>query len=121
MKRVMKFTATLLIVLLCGCAKNRHIGTWEADMDQREIILTFNPKTIFTSVGGFGPATNSYTIDYRKNPIWLDVIVEEKPIKCILEFLDDNTFKILQSEGSKNSRPTSFKNTKEVLVFKRKK
>jgi uncharacterized protein (TIGR03067 family) len=124
MKKKYIIAGCLLSIILCGCAKSsskkQHIGSWEAMvLNNQKLSWTFDDKTLISKTG-YVSFTNTYTIDYTKTPICIDLIFPNSTVKCIMKFQNDDTFKIAGVK-SMNSRPTSFENAKDTLVFKRKK
>jgi len=124
MKKIITITVCLLTIILCGCTKSdskkQHIGTWEATvLDNQKLSWSFDDTTLVSKTGCVS-FTNTYTIDYTKKPIYIDLIFPNATVKCIIKFQDNNTFEIAGAKSMK-SRPTSFKNRKDILIFKRSK
>jgi len=124
----------LLALVLCSCApeeedkgadeiassmEQRHLGTWQAtNIGMDEITWTFAAEKIEmrTSKKTY-PGT--YTIDYTKTPLWLDIEWEDRPAKCLMEFIDDDTFRIIAADDPAEPRPTAFEPEKNAVAFKR--
>jgi len=111
-----------LAVMLCSCAspKKRHIGTWEAaGIAENGYAVKFarDGKAEVTTPEGTYPG--QYVIDYTKEPVRLDVTWDGKTVKCILEFLDKNTFKIIGQGDPDKLRPLAFEPAEDVVVFKK--
>lgn len=111
-----------LAVMLCSCAstKSKHIGTWRATgiaEDGYAVKLARNGKAEVTTPEGTYPG--QYVIDYTKQPVRLDVMWDGKAVKCILEFLDKNTFKIIGQSDADKLRPLAFEPAEDVVVFKK--
>lgn len=110
-----------LAVMLCSCApaNHRHLGQWKSivpgigqmslKIDQRTIEMT-RPE---------GVQSGEYTIDYTKTPIQLDVSWGGESVRCIMEFIDRNTFRIIGENDADKPRPSSFAPEKDVVLFQR--
>lgn len=104
----------------CGSSKKRHIGTWEAtgiSEDGYTVKFARNNKAEVTTPEGVYPG--EYTIDYKKTPARLDVAWDGKTVKCILEFLDEERFKIIGESDPGKLRPLAFEPVEDVVVFKK--
>jgi len=111
-----------LAVMLCSCAslKKKHIGTWEATgIAESGYAVKFarKGKAEVTTPDGIYPGR--YVIDYTKEPVRLDVTWDGKTVKCILEFLDKKTFKIIGQGDPAKLRPFAFEPAEDVVVFKK--
>lgn len=111
-----------LAVMLCSCASpgKRHIGTWEATgIAENGYAMKFarNNKAEVTTPDGIYPG--QYVIDYTKIPVRLDVTWDGKTVKCLLEFLDKETFKIIGEDDPGKLRPLAFEPAEDVVVFKK--
>ena len=111
-----------LISFLCGCTSPgrnaSHVGTWNADIGEDYMLIwQIHATTLATTRDGHSQ-TNSYTIDYSKDPIWFDSRNSSSDIHCIMEFLDSDSFRIVGAENEE-PRPVSFAGSKDIIVFKR--
>jgi uncharacterized protein (TIGR03067 family) len=66
-------------------------------------------------------STTPYTIDYSKEPIWLDFTFDDGKVRCILEFSDADTLRVTGERENLGPRPSSFEAAHEVMTFRRKK
>ena len=125
----------LLALVLCSCTpekkedkgadeiaasmQQRHLGTWQATgIGMDEITWTFATEKIeMRTPKKTYPGT--YTIDYTKTPLWLDIEWEDRPAKCLMEFIDDDTFRIIAADDPAKPRPTAFEPQRSVVVFKK--
>lgn len=111
-----------LAVMLCSCAspEKRHIGTWEAtgiaESGYAVKLARKGEAEITTPEGTF---SGQYVIDYTKIPVRLDVTWDGKTVKCILEFIDKETFKIVGESDPGKLRPLAFEPAEDVVVFKK--
>lgn len=118
----------LFLVVLCSCSDNSekmHIGRWEATIPTEEkIALVFEETTVEGSTlrGDSWQTdwTSPYKIDYSKKPIWLDVTTPEGKSRCILEFIDSNTFRMAGRNDEDGPRPSTFEDSEMVVTFHRK-
>ena len=110
-----------LAVMPCSCAPaNRgHIGEWKSIVSGiGQVNLKIDESTVeMTSPDGV--QSGEYTIDYGKAPIWLDVSWGDEIIRCIIEFIDRNTFRIIGEDDADKPRPSSFAPEEDVVLFQR--
>ena len=66
-------------------------------------------------------ATSNYAIDYTKEPIWFDSVISGKKIRCIMEFMGNDTFRITGEYNEGEPRPVSFEGAEDILNFSREK
>jgi hypothetical protein len=110
-----------LAVMLCSCApaNRRHVGEWKSIVPGiGELSLKIDQKTIEMTTPE-GVQSGEYTIDYGKTPIQLDVSWGDEIIRCIMEFLDRNTFRIIGENDADKPRPSSFAPEEDVVLFQR--
>jgi len=111
-----------LAVMLCSCAlpEKRHIGTWEATgIAESGYAVKFAGKDEAEVTTPEGTYSGQYVIDYTKMPVRLDVTWDGKTVKCILEFVDKETFKIIGESDPGKLRPLAFEPAEDVVVFKK--
>lgn len=111
-----------LAVMLCSCAspKKRHIGTWEATgIAESGYAVKFARKGKAEVTTPEGTFSGQYVIDYTKTPVRLDVTWDGKTVKCILEFVDKQTFKIIGESDPGKLRPLDFEPAENVVVFEK--
>ena len=111
-----------LVVMLCSCssATKRHLGKWEAagiGVERYAVDFANKGKAEVTTPEGIFPG--QYIIDYSKTPIRLDVSWDGRTIRCILEFLDEGSFKIIGEDDPAKLRPLDFKPEEDVVVFRK--
>ena len=109
-------------LLLCSCAssKRRHLGTWDATgIGQDQFTVKFIDKTAVEVTTPDGTFAGEYVIDYTQTPIRLDVTWDDKTVKCIMEFLDDDSFKVIGEDEPAKLRPLSFNPVEDVVVFEK--
>ena len=97
-------------------AQNRSlkdvVGKWQmaGNFGSLEFI---DSSRVETTMNGRKVASGTYTIDFSKTPLWLDVTVKQggksMTLKQILEFVDDNT--IRWQASSTMDRPKAFEQT----------
>jgi len=110
-----------LAVMLCSCApaNRRHLGEWKSIVPGiGELSLKIDQKTIEMTTPE-GVQSGEYTIDYGKTPIWLDVSWGGEIVRCIMEFIDRNTFRIIGEDDAGKPRPSSFAPEEDVVLFQR--
>jgi hypothetical protein len=110
-----------LAAMLCSCApaNRRHIGEWKSIVPGiGELSLKIDRKTIEMTTPE-GVQSGEYTIDYGKTPIWLDVSWGGEIVRCIMEFIDRNTFRIIGEDDAGKPRPSSFAPEEDVVLFQR--
>jgi major membrane immunogen (membrane-anchored lipoprotein) len=111
-----------LAVMLCSCASSekKHIGTWQATgITESGYAVKFARKGKAEVTTPEGVYPGRYVIDYTKEPVRLDVTWDGKTIKCIMEFLDKKTFKIIGQGDPDKLRPLAFEPAEDVVVFKK--
>jgi len=112
-----------LAVMLCSCAssKKRHIiGMWEATgITESGYAVKFARKGKAEVTTPEGTFSGQYVVDYAKTPARLDVTWDGKTVKCILEFIDKETFKIIGESNPGKLRPLAFEPAEDVVVFKK--
>jgi len=110
-----------LAVMLCSCApaNRRHIGQWKSIVPgMGQVSLKIDQRTVeMTSPDGV--QSGEYTIDYGKTPIQLDVSWGGEIVRCIVEFIDRNTFRIIGEDDAGKPRPSSFAPEEDVVLFQR--
>lgn len=110
-----------LAVMLCSCApaNRRHIGEWKSIVPGiGELSLKIDQKTVEMTTPE-GVQSGEYAIDYGKTPIWLDVSWGGEIVRCIIEFIDRNTFRIIGEDDAGKPRPSSFAPEEDVVLFQR--
>jgi hypothetical protein len=110
-----------LAVMLCSCApaNRKHLGEWKSIVPGiGELSLKIDQKTIEMTTPE-GVQSGEYTIDYAKTPIQLDVSWGGDIVRCIIEFIDRDTFKIIGEDEANKPRPSSFAPEEEVVLFQR--
>jgi hypothetical protein len=110
-----------LAVILCSCApaNRKHLGEWKSIVPGiGELSLKIDQKTIEMTTPD-GVQSGEYTIDYGKTPIRLDVSWGDEIIRCIMEFIDRNTFRIIGEDDANKPRPGSFAPEEDVVLFQR--
>jgi hypothetical protein len=85
------------------------MGQVSLKIDQRTVEMT-SPD---------GVQSGEYTIDYGKTPIQLDVSWGGEIVRCIVEFIDRNTFRIIGEDDAGKPRPSSFAPEEDVVLFQR--
>ena len=119
MKRLL--IALPLVLMLCSCAsKNRgHLGTWDARWGDESGTATVTEDT-FTLTGEDPSEVISirYTIDYSKDPIWIEMTANNDSAKGIMEFLGKDAFWLAVTEDG-GPRPTAFTSADNIGIFKR--
>jgi hypothetical protein len=120
MKRIAIILPLALILCSCSSAKKKHIGMWDATgVGEEGYSVTFEGKGKAQVTTPEGVYPGEYIIDYAKTPVRLDVAWDGKTIKCILEFLDDERFKIIGQSDPSKLRPLSFEPAEDVVVFRK--
>ncbi|MBN2138424.1 MAG: hypothetical protein JW720_11515 [Sedimentisphaerales bacterium] len=110
-----------LVLITCSCVspeQRRHIGRWEATgvgRDQYVIVFAANDKAQVTTPNGTYDGT--YLIDYTTTPIRLNVTWDDKTVKCIMEFLNDESFKVIGEDEPGKLRPLDFEPAEDIVVF----
>jgi hypothetical protein len=110
-----------LAVMLCSCApaNRRHLGEWKSIVPgMGQVSLKIDDRTVEMTTPD-GVQSGEYTIDYGKTPIWLDVSWGDEIIRCIMEFIDRNTFRIIGEDDAAKPRPSSFAPEEDVVLFQR--
>ena len=117
MKRLMILLP--LVVVLCSCAaKNRrHLGTWDVRWDDDVATARFTEETFDLTSEDFSESIQ-YTIDYTKDPIWIDLTANDDLAEGIMEFLGKDAFWLAISEDGQ-TRPTAFTSADTIGIFKR--
>jgi len=111
----------LLAFVLCSCAPtNRgHLGTWEATgMPDYYVVAKISDKAIEITTPE-GTDSGQYAIDYTKTPIWFDFTSRGKVVRCIMEFIDKDSFRIIGEDEADIPRPGEFEPAKDVVLFQR--
>lgn len=119
MKRL--FIVPLLAFVLCSCAptNRRHLGTWEATgMRDYYVIAKISDKAIEITTPD-KTYSSEYMIDYTKTPMWLDMAWDKKMVRCIMEFIDKDSFRIIGENEADKPRPSAFEPAKDVVLFQR--
>ncbi|MBN2271180.1 MAG: hypothetical protein JXN61_11235 [Sedimentisphaerales bacterium] len=120
MKRIVIVLPLAVMLCSCGSPKKKHIGTWQATgITESGYAVKFarRDKAEVTTPDGIYPGR--YIIDYSKEPVRLDVTWDGKTVKCILEFIDRDTFKIIGQSDPGKLRPLAFEPAEDVVVFKK--
>jgi len=110
-----------LAAMLCSCApaNRRHLGEWKSIVPGiGELSLKIDQRTIEMTTSD-GVQSGEYTIDYGKTPIWLDVSWGGEIVRCIVEFIDRNTFRIIGEDDVDKPRPSSFAPEEDVVLLQR--
>jgi len=110
-----------LAAMLCSCApaNRRHIGEWKSIVPGiGQVSLKIDERTVEMTTSD-GVQSGEYTIDYGKTPIQLDVSWGGDIVRCIVEFIDRNTFRIIGEDNANKPRPSSFAPEEEVVMFQR--
>jgi len=110
-----------LAVMLCSCApaNRRHLGEWKSIVPgMGQVSLKIDQRTIEMTTSD-GVQSGEYTIDYTKTPIQLDVSWGGEIVRCIMEFIDRNTFRIIGEDDADKPRPSSFAPEEDVVLFQR--
>jgi hypothetical protein len=110
-----------LAAMLCSCApaNRRHLGEWKSIVPgMGQVSLKIDERTVeMTSPDGV--QSGEYTIDYGKTPICLDVSWGGEIVRCIMEFIDRNTFRIIGEDDAGKPRPSTFAPEEDVVLFQR--
>jgi hypothetical protein len=120
--RNMKRIAVILplALILCSCAGRRHIGMWSATgVGEEGYSVKFENKGVAQVITPEGVYPGTYVIDYTQEPIRLDVTWNGKTTKCIIEFIDDQRFKIIGESDPNKFRPLTFEPGEDVVVFRK--
>lgn len=108
----------LLFLASCQFINPKQVGTWEGTnyanqkisfifKDEKEVVLTFGNET----------AQGTYKINENKTPNWIDIYpVDAKNAIGIIEFMDNNTFRIQLVENKE--RPQAFDQNKQLILKK---
>jgi hypothetical protein len=110
-----------LAVMLCSCASanRKHLGEWKSIVPgMGQVGLKIDRKTVEMTTSD-GVQSGEYTIDYGKTPIWLDVSWGGEIVRCIMEFIDRDTFRIIGEDDANKPRPSSFAPEEDVVLFQR--
>ena len=112
-----------LALVLCSCARTnqRHIGTWRSIVPgMGELTWAIGDKTIeMAATNPDEKESGQYTIDYARTPIELDITLPGKTIRCIMEFIDKDSFKVVGEKDPNEPRPGSFEPERDVILFTR--
>src|SRR4030042_1475891 len=110
-----------LAVMLCSCASpnRKHLGQWKWIVPgMGQVSLKIDQRTVEMTTSD-GVQSGEYTIDYAKTPIQLDVSWGDEIVKCIIEFIDRDTFRIIGEDDADKPRPSSFAPEEDVVLFQR--
>src|SRR4030042_1445174 len=105
-----------LAVMLCSCASpnRKHLGEWKSIVPgMGQVSRKIDQRTVEMTTPD-GVQSGEYTIDYAKAPIWLDVSWGGEITRCIMEFIDRNTFRIIGEAEADKPRPSSFAPEEDV-------
>lgn len=119
MKRIAIVLPLALVLCSCASSKKMHMGTWRATgITENGYVVEFakKNKAVVTTPEGVFPG--EYAIDYTKTPTQLDVTWDGKTVRCIVEFIDEERFKIIGSDPGK-LRPFAFAPAEDVVVFRK--
>lgn len=120
MKRMAIILPLALILCSCSSGRRKHIGMWDATgVGEEGYSVQFKSKGKAQVVTPEGVYPGEYAIDYTQTPIRLDVTWDGKTVKCILEFLTDERFKIIGQADPGKLRPLSFEPPEDVVVFRK--
>ena len=111
--------ALLAALVLAGCEtpeaepyepdENAHIGHWiSVGSAEAATRVSFTDDGWFTMGAGDGELEGEYKIDYREDPIVVDVITDEERIPMIIAFRSENEMLLKAPEDSEGSRPEHF-------------
>ena len=89
-------------------------------MNEQEKVVWILDETTLSFTVDDKSETNSYTIDYTQNPISLETTILGKKVRCIMEFLDENTFRITGEDDEEAPRLRSFDGAEDIITFRRK-
>jgi len=112
--------ALLASLLACSSKSSgeRLIGAWESSYEGEEIVMTFDKDGQLTLKGEGYSQTASYTTDYSADPAHLDIQLGDETIETIIEFVDDDTFR-MENNFPGEPRPTKF--GADTITFTRQK
>ena len=113
---------TLLLISCSNSETKKHIGFWEAQNSLEEKMVWEFTENSFTFYDGTSLVEGTYSINYSKSPLWLDIKMAngeyEKLSKTIIEFIDNDKMKIYASFEEK--RPQKFDDDYRVIIFQKK-
>src|SRR4030042_606963 len=93
-----------LAVVLCSWASpnRKHLGEWKSIVPgMGQVSLKIDERTVEMTTPD-GVQSGEYTIDYGKTPIWLAVSWGGEIVRCIIELIARNTFRIIgEAEADK--------------------
>lgn len=93
---------------------------WDAmGVGEEGYSVKFESKGVAQVITPEGVYPAEYVIDYARTPIRLDVTWDGKTTKAIIEFLDDERFKIIGESDPKKFRPLTFEPAEDVVVFRK--
>jgi len=110
-----------LAVMLCSCApaNRRHLGEWKSIVPgMGQVSLKIDQRTVEMTTSD-AVQSGEYTIDYGKTPIQFDVSWGDEIVRCIIEFIDRNTFRIIGEDDADKPRPSNFAPEEDVVLFQR--
>lgn len=121
MKKKLYFLAMILLIISCTSKNKMHIGKWEVinhnvEINQDEEIFIEIFDNTFQFIIDSEEMNGEYEIDYTRNPIWIDLFIDDERVKCIMEFFGNDSFRLV---GDDEKRPDSFDDEDEMLIFKR--
>jgi len=91
---------------------------WDATgIGQDQFTVNFIDKTAVEMTTPDGTFAGEYVIDYTQTPIRLDVTWDGKSMKCIMEFLGNDSFKVIGEDDPDKLRPLSFNPVEDVVIF----
>jgi len=119
MKMLIIVLSVAVMVCSCAPANRRHLGEWKSIVPGiGDLSLKIDQKTVEMTTPE-GVQSGEYTIDYGKTPIQLDVSWGGEIVRCIMEFIDRNTFRIIGEDDADKPRPSSFAPKEDVVLFQR--
>ena len=119
MKRLIIVLPVALMLCSCAPANRRHLGEWKSIVPGiGQVSLKIDQRTIEMTTPD-GVQSGEYTIDYGKAPIQFDVSWGDEIVRCIIEFIDRNTFRIIGEDDAGKPRPSNFAPEEDVVLFQR--
>ena len=123
--------AFLLILITVSVFAQKHsqrdlIGKWEgrdARSDVGGLFFLKDSKVILSMGGSFSPAM-SYTVDFKSNPIKIDLFMKntngiQMTMKGLLQFVDKNTLKFQVFPRGDRTPDFDPKSSQNLVLLKR--
>lgn len=134
---VLSFIALMFTFLLFSCASENtdmHIGKWKnlSNKAHKESLIVFDELgNYMIQIGDEAMDLDSsddiglsYTIDYSKSPVALDIINKETKkaaYKCLVRFPKEGVMQIQMPKGIDSDRPTDFSDERNQVNLERQK